>query len=340
MFLNRDPRGTGKFTAQNNGLACLCCNFIAQHPTDPSIVFTGLQDNGTAIKTGSFWRHVQDGDGGYCVINWADPNQILVFSNGRILRSVNGGKTHESWPTLINLGWETMTQPVVGLPFSADPAQAADANRVATGVGNKVWISDNFGATWPTAPAFTLTGSAGKIFALAFASRTRLYVGTVEGKVFRAEQTAAGWTAQPLNGSTGHLGVAGVITDIAVDWGDPALNSIYLAFGSVNGSPPGAPPDSSRVWWYDGQNWQPRSGTAPMSLLDVEHNALAVDRASPNNIYVGADIGVWHSADGGRNWELFQNGLPDAPVFDLQFHPTQRLLRLATYGRGIFEIAV
>ena len=77
-----------------------------------------------------------------------------------------------------------------------------------------------------------------------------------------------------------------------------------------------------------------------MSLLDVEHNALAVDRASPNNIYVGADIGVWHSADGGRNWELFQNGLPDAPVFDLQFHPTQRLLRLATYGRGIFEIAV
>jgi hypothetical protein len=99
VFLNRNPRGTGKFTAQNNGLACLCCNFIAQHPTDPSIVFTGLQDNGTAMKTGSFWRHVQDGDGGYCVINWADPDQILVFSNGNILRSSNGGKTHESWPT-------------------------------------------------------------------------------------------------------------------------------------------------------------------------------------------------------------------------------------------------
>jgi hypothetical protein len=339
VFLNRDPRGTGKFTAQNNGLACLCCNFIAQHPTDPSIVFTGLQDNGTAMKTGSFWRHVQDGDGGYCVINWADPNQILVFSNGRIWRSMNGGKTHESWPTQTNLGWETMTQPIVSVPFNPDPAQAADANRVATGVGNKVWISDNFGATWPAAPAFKLSGSAGKIFALAFASRTRLFVGTVEGKVFRADQTAAGWTWDPLGGITGHLGVAGVITDIAVDWADPALNSIYVAFGSVTGPPPGAP-DPSRVWWYDGQNWEPRSGTAPMALLNVEHNALAIDRASPNHIYVGADIGVWHSADGGRSWELFQNGLPDAPVFDLQFHPTQRLLRVATHGRGIFEIAV
>jgi hypothetical protein len=40
------------------------------------------------------------------------------------------------------------------------------------------------------------------------------------------------------------------------------------------------------------------------------------------------------------NWELFQNGLPDAPIFDLQIHPTQRLLRAATHGRGIYEIAI
>ena len=28
---------------------------------------------------------------------------------------------------------------------------------------------------------------------------------------------------------------------------------------------------------------------------------------------------------------------PDAPVFDLQIHPTQRLLRATTHGRGLFE---
>jgi hypothetical protein len=340
VFLNRDPRSTGKFTAQNNGLACLCCNFIAQHPTDPSIVFTGLQDNGTAMKTGSFWRHVQDGDGGYCVINWADPDQILVFCNGRIFRSTTGGKTHESWPHQSNLGWETMTQPIVSAPPNPDPAQAADANRVATGVAQRVYVSDDFGATWPPASAaIRLTGAAGEVFALAFASRTRLFIGTTKGKVFRADQSASAWTVTPLDGTVGHLGVAGVITDIAVDWADPALNSIYVAFGRIEGPAQGALA-SSRVWWFDGQDWHSRSGTAPLNLLNVEHNAIAIDRKSPNHLYVGADIGVWHSSDGGRNWDLFQNGLPDAPVFDLQIHPAQRLLRAATHGRGIYEIPI
>ena len=57
-------------------------------------------------------------------------------------------------------------------------------------------------------------------------------------------------------------------------------------------------------------------------------------------MYAGADVGVWHSADGGVNWAPLQNGLPDAPVFDLQIHPTQRRLRVATHGRGVYEIRI
>ena len=72
----------------------------------------------------------------------------------------------------------------------------------------------------------------------------------------------------------------------------------------------------------------------------LEHNALAVDPTAPNNVYVGADIGVWHSADAGLTWEPLENGLPDAPVFDLQIHPSRRLLRAATYGRGVYELAL
>src|SRR5205807_10424474 len=59
VFLNRDPRGSGQFASQNNGLACLCSNFLGQHPTDPGALFTGLQDNGTARTSGGpVWRHV------------------------------------------------------------------------------------------------------------------------------------------------------------------------------------------------------------------------------------------------------------------------------------------
>ena len=77
--------GSGAFASCNNGLACLCTNFFAQHPTDPAILFCGLQDNGTArTGGGGVWKHVNGGDGGYCLINWSDPNKVLVFANGTI----------------------------------------------------------------------------------------------------------------------------------------------------------------------------------------------------------------------------------------------------------------
>lgn len=186
-----------------------------------------------------------------------------------------------------------------------------------------------------------MPAGAEEVFALAFASRTRLFIGTVAGKVFRADRIAAGWTVSPCEGEAGSgLGVAGVITDIAVDWADANRDSVYVSFGSIDSETAAGPAESARVWWFNGKKWEARSGAAPNHLLNVEHNALAVDRQAANHLYVGADIGVWHSDDGGRSWKLFQNGLPDAPVFDLQIHPTQRLLRAATHGRGVYEIAI
>jgi hypothetical protein len=128
------------------------------------------------------------------------------------------------------------------------------------------------------------------------------------------------------------LGLVGLISDVAVDTSDATRASVYVAFGGQGN-------DRRRVWRFDGTKWEPRSGPdAGNNLLNVEHNALAVDAEAPDNVYVGADIGVWHSPDRGLTWEPLENGLPDSPVYDLQIHPTQRLLRAATHGRGVYEI--
>ena len=335
VFLNRDPRGTGRFASQNNGLACLCSNFIAQHPTDPNILFSGLQDNGTAqTDAGPIWSHVSGGDGGYCLINWANPDRVLVFANGVVYLSTTGGRTHDDWAPVWNFGWASMTQPIVGAPYN--PAQPTEAGIVAVGAGALVFVSSNFATSWPTSQRIALPGgsASGDVFALAFASPSRLFIGTTRGRVYRADRSGAGWSLTRLDdAAAGSIGLEGLITDVAVDWADPNLGSIYVAFGGIG--------DRRRVWWFDGTQWHVRSGTAGGSdLLDVEHNALVVDPVVPNNVYVGADIGVWHSPDGGVNWNPLQNGLPDAPVFDLQIHPTQRLLRAATHGRGLYEIAL
>jgi hypothetical protein len=333
VFLNRDPGGTGEFAGVNMGLSCLCSNFIAQHPTDPNILFTGLQDNGSARTPGGpLWTHVNFGDGGYCLVNWADPNQVLTFANGTVYRSDNGGASENSWAASWNFPWATMTQPIVGTPFN--PGQPADAKIIAVGAGATVFVSRDFARSWKQNDAMELPALAGEnVFALAFASPNRLFIGTTKGRVFRADRVSTTWTLTQIdNAPAGPLGLTGLITDIALDWADATLTSVYLSFGGIG--------DRRRVWHFDGSRWASRSGSPGNDLLDVEHNALAVDRAAPQNVYVGADIGVWHSADGGATWAPLQNGLPDAPVFDLQIHATQRLLRAATHGRGVYELSL
>jgi hypothetical protein len=183
---------------------------------------------------------------------------------------------------------------------------------------------------------FTLPSlaAAGSVFAIAFASTSRLFVGTTTGQVFRADRSGSNWAVTRLDDvAAGPLGLQGLVSDIAVDWADATLASVYLTFGGKG--------DRRRVWRFDGNRWEPRSGAdGANGLLDVEHNALVVDRIAPDNLYVGADIGVWHSPDRGLNWFTMENGLPDAPVFDVQIHQTQRLLRAATHGRGIYEIPI
>jgi photosystem II stability/assembly factor-like uncharacterized protein len=330
VFLNRQPQGTGQFASQNSGLSCLCSNFLAQHPTDPNVLFTGLQDNGTAMTTsGPIWTHIQDGDGGYCVVNWADPSRVLVYMNGGVYRSTDGGATFA--PNAVwDFGWDTMTQPVVTTPYN--PGNSPDAEIVAVGAGNQVYISQNFGNSWST--TLTLPGNdIGDVFTLAFASTNRIFAATTSGAVFRADQAGSAWNVTRLdNVSAGPLGLQGLISDLAIDWTDATRASVYVAFG-------GQGQDRRRVWRFDGTQWEARSGPdAGNNLLNVEHNAITVDPSAPDNVYVGADIGVWHSPDRGSNWEPLENGLPDSPVYDLQIHPTQRLLRAATHGRGIYEI--
>jgi len=338
IFMNRDPREGDMFASRNNGLACLCPNFFAHHPTDPGILLCGFQDNGTARTSGGpIWKHVAWGDGGYCQINWADPQQVLVFMNGYILRATDGGQDHNSWKVSASaedFGWTTMTEPIVAPP--PNPSNPTDANIIAVGTGQSVHLSRDFGVTWPTEVSIPIPsngGGKGHVWALAFASSSRLFVGTTAGHVFRLDRSGSSWERTRLDNVTaGPLELGGFVEDIAIDWADPSLASIYIAFGGI-GHP-------RHVWHFDGIRWEARSGSNASDedqLLDVEHNAIVVDREAPDNVYVGADIGVWRSPNRGQAWEPLSNGLPDAPVFDLQIHPTRRLLRASTHGRGLYE---
>lgn len=339
VFYSTNPTGSGNiFEQRNTGLATVTVNNLDQHPTQDAVLFSGTQDNGGIRFTGEeAWLHSAPGDGGFYVVNWNDPYRVLsTYVRGVIRRFTNGGVryTYGGADVPLPMGEPVLFYaPLVGTP--PNQATPTEAELIAFG-SIRPWISTNFGTSWQSIPSNARPADDlnGAIRSLVFASATRLYAGTVAGGVYRFDLAAGVWTRTQINtlGGANSLPLAGAVTDIVVDPADATGSSVYISFGGTG--------DYRHVWHFNGTQWQQSSGPASgaaTSILDVQVSALATDPANPQHLYAGADLGVWRSTDGGQTWAVFSEGLPDAAVLDLKFHPVRRLLRAATHGRGVFE---
>jgi hypothetical protein len=60
------------------------------------------------------------------------------------------------------------------------------------------------------------------------------------------------------------------------------------------------------------------------------------DPVNENLLFAGTEFGMFVTFDRGANWLRMKNGLPTVPVFDIQIHPREHDLILATHGRSIW----
>jgi hypothetical protein len=78
--------------------------------------------------------------------------------------------------------------------------------------------------------------------------------------------------------------------------------------------------------------------SAGNGIPSIPINAFVIDPSNSNRLFAGTDIGVYVSEDGGANWSPYGTGLPRVAVFDMAIQPTSLTLRIATHGRGMWEI--
>ena len=92
-----------------------------------------------------------------------------------------------------------------------------------------------------------------------------------------------------------------------------------------------------------GTNWTDIGGGLP----DIPVNTLAFDPDNVGVLYIGTDNGVYYAqnvplstaaASATMAWTSYNDGFPDGVmVSDIVFTPSPRKIRLATFGRGLWE---
>jgi photosystem II stability/assembly factor-like uncharacterized protein len=83
-----------------------------------------------------------------------------------------------------------------------------------------------------------------------------------------------------------------------------------------------------------GNTWTPKSNGLP----DQPVSSVLVDPATPSRLWAATDDGVYTSGDSGTSWVKYSTGLPRVVATDLKLNKNLGLLRVGTYGRGIWEI--
>lgn len=355
IFQSTSPSTDGSFSSKTPGLNITEITYLAQRPDTDAALIAGCQDNGTIRNWGEpAWYEAPRGDGGGVAVDPNNPFQMMRQYVRAVLYSCTDGGASGNW-SLVNFpptaaGGAEANSPNISF-YGSIPTTPVGVSPTLLAFGTyRPWLSSDWGATWVTLPTNSNPYGGGgsnlnqdvldpfpapfananrigfPITAMTFGSATQLLVATRNG-VWRLDLSGGTWTKTAIDQSA--LPAGHIITSLAVD--NAAGNSFYATLGGSG---------FSHIWYFDGSNWNDANTGA--AVPDVPAHAVVVDAAHPNTIYIGTDVGVWKGVKSGNtpNWALFSQGLPEAAILDLGIHAQARLLRAATYGRGVWEIAI
>lgn len=308
--------GTSYFGCNGGYQTTQFYNGFANSMTDSNFSLGGLQDNATARYEGTnSWRKVYGGDGFWCAINSGNNSIAYIsYTYASIQRSTDGAinNFNSTGPPSSGSGTQYC--------FSAPYVLSQSNPQVMYAGGVNLYKSTSGGGAWQN------MGSLGyKALSMDVSSTDPniVYVGTsvqLPGGTAKIFRLVGSTLTDVSNGQIPNR----YVTDIHIDPFNSA--NVYASFGGFG---------TGHIYktTNSGTSWQDISGNLP----DVPHQSVCIDPLYPQNIYAGNDLGVFVSTTGGNSWYEFKAGMPYAMVFDLKIVETNRMLRAATHGNGVYQ---
>jgi len=286
-----------------------------------NVILSGSQDNGTYLKIGTKWNIVTGGDGMDNAIDPTNSNIMYTASqNGRFFKSTNGGM---NFGQMLNTNIAGNENAYWCAPFTIDPK---NANVLYAGYQN-IWKSTNKGSSWSRISNLgnnqnrTITwisvSPSNSSFVYAcysdfsspnFSNRSTL-VRTIDG--------GNTWNIVYTHPSQS-------ITSIAVHPTIPT--KVYFSLSGYG--------SGQKVFQLDGTSATNISGNLP----NLPVNIITYQPNSPDRLIIGNDMGVFARDNNNTTWVPMGIGLPNVIVNDIEVHTGSGKLKIATYGRGIWEL--
>jgi photosystem II stability/assembly factor-like uncharacterized protein len=295
---------------------------------DGSTFFGGTQDNGSVIGGlaggPDNWQDIRGGDGGYVAVDRDDTNIIYGEHTGKSLqRSSNGGAT---WTNIHTGVTEAGGNFQFIHPFAMDPS---DTQRLWYG-GAFAWRSNNRGTSWTRVS--NSFGARIASWGIAPSDPNRVYVGmqnltvapAFTGRIYTTNVATTltapvTWaSAQPRQG---------YVSSIGVDPTNPLI--AYATYSTYNS---GANVGHVFKTTNGGASWS----RIDLSLPDMPVHSVVVHPTQPDTLYIGTDLGVFVTIDGGVNWMRENTGFANVVTEHLELN-NGRLFAF-THGRSAWSV--
>lgn len=324
LFLSTNAGNSGAtpgFASKNNGYnvtqyyACAARNSINSH-----YFLAGAQDNGshkfTSPQIGST-TEVTGGDGAFCHIDQDNPTyQMTSYTFNVIYRSLDGGN---SFPNIVNED---------GVGHFINPSDYDDTRNILYTARNDNQIKRVTNITGAvTNTNLTISVGTAKISTLKTSPYNDvIFLGIANGRVYKyANASTATPTLTRIDTFTTN---AGWVSSIDVGASDDSILITFSNYGVTS------------VWetTNGGVTWRNKEGNLP----DMPIRWALYNPDNRNQVVAATELGVWSTDNFGTGtasspvWGVSSTGLAHTRCDMLQYRASDKMLVVATHGRGLF----